>query len=417
MQWRSCIWLRAGTGREKILSIRSCLKFAGLATIVLLAAGCDEQKGNQQAGGQQKMPPTQVDFVQVQPQEIQLSTEMPGRTVAFRKADVRPQVDGIIKERNFTEGATVKAGQQLYMIDQDVYLADLDAAQAELARQKATLDQTTKTRNRYEKLIKTHAVSEQTYDDAISAQAQAKAAVAAARASVAQARINVEYTTVTAPIPGKIGASTVTEGALVTANQSAALATITQLDPIYVDVTQAGGRLMKIKEAIKSGRIKGFGDGKVPVRLVIDSTGKDYSEKGTLQFSDVTVNETTGTVRLRAVFPNPDETLLPGMFVRAYVDQGVVENAYLVPQRAVMRRPDGSAYVFVVKQDNTVGAKPVTIEQSKGEDWIVTDGLAAGDRIIVDGLQRVGPGAPVTPVDANKKDDAGAKAKTAGQKG
>jgi membrane fusion protein (multidrug efflux system) len=184
------------------------------------------------------------------------------------------------------------------------------------------------------------------------------------------------------------------------------MATITQLDPIYVDVTQAGGRLMRINQGIASGAIKSAADGDgVDVRLIVDSTGKKYGHVGKLQFSDVTVNETTGTVRLRAVFDNPENVLLPGMFVRAFVDQGEVENAFLVPQRAVMRRPDGSAYVYTVKSDNTVEAKALTIEQSKGEDWIVTKGLNPGDRIIVDGLQRVGPGAPVTPV-AAKGDDA-----------
>ncbi|WP_349593251.1 efflux RND transporter periplasmic adaptor subunit [Thalassospira sp. NFXS8] len=387
------------------MSVRSCLKAACLAAMVISVAACDEQKGGGDAAAQQA-PATQVNFVEVQPQTVDLVAELPGRTVASRKADVRPQVDGIIKERNFTEGATVKAGQQLYQIDQSVYLANLDAAKAELARAQATLDQATKTRARYDKLIKTQAVSEQARDDAVAAEAQGKASVASARAQIDQARINLEYTTVTAPIPGKIGASTVTEGALVTANQEMALATITQLDPIYVDVTQAGGRLMRINQGIASGRIKSTaGDDGVDVRLVLDSTGDKYAHVGKLQFSDVTVNETTGTVRLRAVFDNPEQILLPGMFVRAFVGQGELEDAYLVPQRAVMRRPDGSAYVFTIKSDNTVEARALTIEQSKGDDWVVTKGLNPGDHIIVDGLQRVGPGAPVTPV-AAKGDDA-----------
>ncbi|WP_245835247.1 efflux RND transporter periplasmic adaptor subunit [Thalassospira mesophila] len=387
------------------MSVRSCLKAAGMVAMVIYVAGCDEQKGGGNAAAQQA-PATQVTFVEVQPQTVGLVAELPGRTVASRKADVRPQVDGIITERNFTEGATVKAGQQLYQIDQSVYLANLDAAQAELARSRATLDQATKTRARYDKLIKTQAVSEQARDDAIAAEAQGKASVASARAEIDKARINLQYTTVTAPIPGKIGASSVTEGALVTANQEMTLATITQLDPIYVDVTQAGGRLMQINQGIASGRIKNAADGDgVDVRLMLDSTGDEYGHIGKIQFADVTVNETTGTVRLRAVFDNPDQVLLPGMFVRAFVDQGQVENAYLVPQRAVMRRPDGSAYVFTIKSDNTVEAKALTIEQSKGSDWIVIKGLNPGDHIIVDGLQRVGPGAPVTPV-AAKSDDA-----------
>jgi membrane fusion protein (multidrug efflux system) len=369
-----------------------------MAALVVLVAACSEQNesGGQQANAQQQPQATPVGTVTVSAQTVGLVEEMPGRAVAFRKADIRPQVDGIIKERNFTEGAFVEAGQQLYMIDQEVYLARVDAAQAELTRQRATLDQTTKTRKRYDPLIKSQAVSQQTYDDAVAGEAQAKAAVAAARAELEQARIDLAYTTVTAPISGQIGSSDYSEGALVTANQSAKLTTITQLDPIYVDVTQAGGRLLKIKEAIRNGRIQGVEDGKIEVALIIDATGAEYPHKGTLQFSDVTVNETTGTVRLRAVFPNPDGTLLPGMFVRGQVRQGRLEGAFLVPQKAVMRRPDGSAYAYVV-EDGKVASKDLTIEQSQGQDWLVTAGIEDGAQVIVDGIQRIGPGAPVAP--------------------
>lgn len=365
--------------------------------LALMVAACDEQKEAQQsdASAQQQPQATPVGTMTLEAQTVGLIEEMPGRTVAFRKAAVRPQVDGIIKERNFTEGAFVEAGQQLYMIDQAVYMAELDAAQAELAKQRATLDQTTKTLARYEKLVKTQAVSEQTYDDAVAAKAQSNADVAAARAQVDQARINVEYTTVTAPISGQISSSDVTEGALVTANQTDALTTITQLDPIYVDVTQAGGRLMKIKQAIQSGRIQGVENGKIEVALIIDATGVEYPHTGTLQFSDVSVNETTGTVRLRAVFPNPDGVLLPGMFVRGQVRQGKLEGAFLVPQKAVMRRPDGTAYVYTIG-DGKVVSKDIQIEQSQGENWLVTAGVEDGEQLIVDGIQRIAPGAPVT---------------------
>ena len=365
--------------------------------LALMVAACDEQKEAQQsdASAQQQPQATPVGTMTLEAQTVGLIEEMPGRTVAFRKAAVRPQVDGIIKERNFTEGAFVEAGQQLYMIDQAVYMAELDAAQAELAKQRATLDQTTKTLARYEKLVKTQAVSEQTYDDAVAAKAQSNADVAAARAQVDQARINVEYTTVTAPISGQISSSDVTEGALVTANQTDALTTITQLDPIYVDVTQAGGRLMKIKQAIQSGRIQGVENGKIEVALIIDATGVEYPHTGTLQFSDVSVNETTGTVRLRAVFPNPDGVLLPGMFVRGQVRQGKLEGAFLVPQKAVMRRQDGTAYVYTIG-DGKVVSKDIQIEQSQGENWLVTAGVEDGEQLIVDGIQRIAPGAPVT---------------------
>ncbi|MBO6772020.1 MAG: efflux RND transporter periplasmic adaptor subunit [Thalassospira sp.] len=385
--------------------MRSCLKFAGVAGLALMVAACSEQNegAEKQAAAPQQQPATQVGTVTLEAQTVGLVEEMPGRTIAFRQADIRPQVDGIIKERNFTEGTFVEAGQQLYMIDQDVYLAKVDAAQAELSRQIATFDQATKTRKRYDPLIKSQAVSQQTYDDAVAAEAQGKAAVAAARAELEQARIDLAYTTVTAPISGQIGSSDFTEGALVTANQTAKLTTITQLDPIYVDVTQAGGRLMKIKQAIQNGRIKGVENGQVEVSLIIDSTGAEYPHKGTLQFSDVTVNETTGTIRLRVVFPNPDGTLLPGMFVRGQVRQGHLENAFLVPQKAVMRRPDGSAYVYVVV-DGKVASKDITIEQSQGQNWLVSAGVEDGDQLIVDGLQRIGPGAPVAaqPVETAK---------------
>ncbi len=378
--------------------MRSCLKIAGMAALVVMVAACSEQNdgAGQQAGAQQQPQATPVSTVELKAQTVPLVEEMPGRTVAYRMADIRPQVDGIIKERNFTEGGFVEAGQQLYMIDQEVYLARVDAAQAELSRQRAILDQATKTRKRYDPLIKSQAVSQQTYDDAVAAEAQGKAAVAAARAELEQARIDLAYTTVTAPIAGQIGSSDYSEGALVTTNQSAKLTTITQLDPIYVDVTQAGGRLLKIKEAIKNGRIKGVEQGQIEVSLIIDATGAEYPHKGTLQFSDVTVNETTGTVRLRAVFPNPDGTLLPGMFVRGEVRQGRIEDAFLVPQKAVMRRPDGTAYAYVAA-DGKVVSKDLTIEQSQGQDWLVTAGVAEGDQLIVDGIQRIAPGASVTP--------------------
>ena len=363
----------------------------------MLVAACENEKT--QAAAPSAPPAAEVGFVTLQPSTINLVAEMPGRTVAFRKADVRPQVDGIIKKRSFTEGAYVEAGQQLYQIDKDRYQAELDSAQAELARERANLELATKTRLRYEALLKSRTASEQSYDDAVAAEAQSKAAIAAAQAGVDKARIELNYTNVVAPLSGQIGASTDSEGALVTASQAEALATITQLDPIYVDVTQAGGKLLKIKDAIAAGRVTGLDEENIEVRLVLDATGQKYPLAGKLEFSDVTVNETTGSVRLRAVFPNPDKILLPGMFVRGYVDQGRIENAYLVPQRAVMRRPDGGAYVYLVGDENKVLSKDVTIEQSRNEDWVVTSGIEPGGRVIVDGLQRIAPGMTVTPKD------------------
>jgi membrane fusion protein (multidrug efflux system) len=373
-----------------------------VVTALLVLSACGEGEAPKAQGGPKKNA-TPVSTVNLQSQRVNLIEEMPGRTVAYRKTDVRPQVDGIIKERNFEEGAFVEAGQQLYLINQDVYLAELAAAKAELAKQNATLSQAEKTLTRYKKLVKTQTLSQQKYDDAIAEEAQAKAAVSAARAKVDRARINVEYTSLKAPISGQIGASAYNEGSLVTGSQSNALSTITQLDPIYVDVVQAGGRLLRIKQEIQSGRLSGFENNKIDVALIIDGTGTEYPLKGTLKFSDVSVNETTGTVRLRAVFPNPDRVLLPGMFVRGLVRQGALENAFLVPQKATMRRPDGSAFVYTVVEGKATVA-PVTIEQAQGKDWVVTSGLRDGVEIIVDGLQRIGPGAPVLaqPVNAPK---------------
>lgn len=394
--------------------MRSCLKFAGVAALAIMVAACSEQSDGdkQQAGAQQQSQATPVNVVTVNAQSVGLIEEMPGRTVAFRKADIRPQVDGIIKERNFTEGAFVEAGQQLYMIDQDVYLAKVDAAQAELSRQRANLDQAVKNRKRYDPLVKSQAVSRQTYDDAVSQEAQGKAAVASARAELEQARINLAYTTVTAPISGQISSSDYSEGALVTANQADKLTTITQLDPIYVDVTQAGGRLLELKHAVKTGRVQGIDADNIEVSLIIDATGEEYPHKGKLEFSDVTVNETTGTVRLRASFPNPDGTLLPGMFVRGQVRQGRLDSAFMVPQKAVMRRPDGSAYVFVAA-DGKVVSKDVEIERSKGQDWVVSDGLSDGDQVIVSNIQKIAPDADVAPEPVEEANADKAKADTA----
>jgi len=383
------------------LFIRSLTKVVSVAALALVVASCDEQQAGSGAGAGGQNPGVAVNTMVLNAGKVRLTEEMPGRTVAFRKTDVRPQVDGIIEARKFEEGAYVEQDQALYVIDQAVYVAALDAAKAELDRQTATLSQAVKNRKRYEKLIKTKALSEQKYDDAVATEAQARAAVAAAQAQVDRAQINMEDTTVRAPISGQIGASAFNEGSLVTASQASALATITQLDPIYVDVIQAGGRLMKIKHAVQSGRLQGVDAGKIEVSLTMDATGVQYPHKGTLKFSDVSVNETTGTVRLRAVFPNPDRDLLPGMFVRGTVYQGELDNVFVVPQKAVMRRPDGTAFVYAVEEGKVV-VKAITIEQSQDSNWLVTDGLSDGVEIIVEGLQRVAPGAAVVaqPIDA-----------------
>ena len=376
------------------MSVNSVVKLSTVTFLALSLISCgdsDNAKKPMVAAKAKAMP---VETMIIKTERIKLVEDMPGRTIAFRKTEVRPQVDGIIQKRMFEEGAYVQEGDPLYTIDSGVYQATLDATKADLARVQATLSQAVKTMNRYKLLVKRQAVSQQKYDDAVSELAQAKAAVAAARAQVDQAEINMEHTIVKARISGQIGSSAVNEGSLVTASQTTLLTTITQLDPIYVDVTQAGGRLLKIKHAIKSGVLQGAAPDKVEVSLLIDATGTDYAHKGTLKFSDVSVNETTGTVRLRAIFPNPNRDLLPGMFVHGRVYQGELENAFLVPQKATMRRPDGSAFVYVI-ENGKVSSKEIKIEQASGQNWVVTSGVKVGDALILDGLQRVGPGSDV----------------------
>lgn len=371
-----------------------CLRLT-LVVVVGLVAACEQE---QAANAQPSAQPPEVGFQTIQPETVQLTTEMPGRTVAYRKAEVRPQVDGIIEERLFEEGATVEAGQPLYRIDPDTYKAAVKVAEANLERARASLHSTTLRVNRYAKLVRDKVVSQEEYDDRLAAQAQDKAEVAAAEAELDAARINLQYTVITAPISGRIGRSHITEGALVTANQDEALAVITQLDPIYVDLTESSAELLRTQHAIETGEITMSEAGEVPVSLVVDATGIRYPHQGKLQFVEVLVDETTGTVTLRAVFPNPEHQLMPGLFVRAIVSQGEVKNAFRVPQPAVVRGPDGQPFVWVVATDDTAKRQPVTVQRAVGGDWLVTNGLSSGDRVVVDGLQRVRPDTKVTPV-------------------
>lgn len=371
------------------------LAAALLAGGLLLAACEREEAANAQPS---PPPPPQVGFRVVEPQDVPLSTELPGRTVAYRRAEVRPQVDGIIQQRLFEEGATVEAGEPLYQIDPATYRAEVKAAQADLNRAQAALKSSSTRVKRYRELIGRNAVSQQDYDDMVAAEAEDAADVAAAEARLERARIDLEYTVVSAPIGGRIGRSSITEGALVTASQDAALATITQLDPIYVDLTQSSAELLRARQAVRSGAVAVSESGEVPVRLIVDATGSAYPHEGRVQFSEVLVDETTGTVSLRAVFPNPGRELMPGLFVRAVVDQGVARGAFLVPQPALQRGSDGSAFVWLIGEGDTAVRRPVTVGQAVGDAWLVTEGLAAGDRLIVDGLQRVRPDVEVTPV-------------------
>lgn len=360
------------------------LPLSGLIVAAALLAGCDGQ------GDQQQHPQSpQVSVYTVKSAPLAVTTELPGRTDAFRVAEVRPQVSGIILRRNFTEGSDVKAGDSLYQIDPATYQAAYDNAKGELAKAQAAANIAHLTVKRYVPLVGTQYVSKQEYDQAVATAQQADASVVAAQAGVESARINLAYTKVTSPIEGRIGKSSVTEGALVTNGQATALATVQQLDPIYVDVTQPSSDFMRLKQSSLQ-----KGDGSSTVELLMEN-GQPYPLKGTLQFSDVTVDESTGSITLRVIFPNPKHLLLPGMFVRARIDEGVQPDAILVPQQGVTRTPRGDATVLVVNDKNQVESRTVVAPQAIGDRWLITEGLKNGDRVIVSGLQKARPGTTV----------------------
>lgn len=371
----------------------------GVLAAGMMMTGC----GKKAAAVPQQQPSTpEVGVATVQPQRVTLTTELPGRTSAYLVAEVRPQVSGIIQKRLFTEGSDVKAGQTLYQIDPATYQAAFASAKAAEARAEATLNTVRLKAERYRDLVKIKAVSQQDNDDAQAALKQAEADVAATRAAVETARINLAYTRVTAPISGRIGRSTVTDGALVTANQPAALATIQQLSTMYVDVTQSSAELLKLKQNLASGLLKHDGAAQARVKLLLED-GTPYPLPGTLKFSEVTVDQSTGSLILRAIFPNPKQTLLPGMFVRAVVDEGESPQAILVPQRGVTRNPAGEAMVMVVGAEEKVEPRIIKVARTVGDSWLVTDGLKAGDRVILEGIQRARPGTAVKAVPFGSK--------------
>ena len=353
-----------------------------------LLAGCNDQ-GETQAHPAE--PQVTVHVVENAP--LAVTTELPGRTTAFRIAEVRPQVSGIVLKRNFTEGSDIEAGQSLYQIDPATYQADYDSAKGELAKSEAAAAIAHLTVKRYVPLVGTKYISQQEYDQAIADARQADASVIAAKAAVEGARINLAYTKVTSPISGRIGKSNVTEGALVTNGQATELATVQQLDPIYVDVTQSSNDFMRLKQSVEQGNLH-KDSASSTVELVMEN-GKSYPLKGSLQFSDVTVDESTGSITLRAVFPNPQHTLLPGMFVRARIDEGVQPNAILVPQQGVTRTPRGDATVMVVNDKSQVESRAVVAAQAIGDKWLISEGLQPGDKVIVSGLQKARPGVQV----------------------
>ncbi|AEG95874.1 TPA: efflux RND transporter periplasmic adaptor subunit [Klebsiella aerogenes] len=357
---------------------------SSLIISALLLTGCDNS-GDQQA--QPQAPQVSVHVVHSEP--LSVTTELPGRTSAFRVAEVRPQVSGIILKRNFVEGSDIKAGESLYQIDPATYQAAWNSAKGDEAKAEAAAAIAHLTVKRYVPLLGTQYISQQEYDQAVATARQADADVVAAKAAVENARINLAYTKVTSPIDGRIGKSSVTEGALVTNGQADAMATVQQLDPIYVDVTESSNDFMRLKqESLQRG------DDSKSVQLIMEN-GQPYSLKGSLQFSDVTVDESTGSITLRAVFPNPQHTLLPGMFVRARIDEGVNPQAILVPQQGVTRTPRGDATVLIVNAQNQVENREVTAAQAIGNKWLITSGLQNGDKVIVSGLQKVRPGVTV----------------------
>ena len=356
----------------------------------LLLAGCGKKQ--QQAGP--PMGPPEVGVIEVKPERVALTTELPGRTSPYLIAEVRPQVSGIVLKRVFTEGSDVKAGQVLYQIDPASYQAAYMSAKAGEARAEANVLPAKLKEERFRELVKINAVSKQDYDAAYAALKQAEADVASAKAAVETARINLAYTKVTAPISGRIGRSTVTDGALVTANQPTALATIQQLSTVYVDVTQSSSDMLKLNRSLATGLLKRDQAGQARVKLLLED-GTPYPVTGSLKFSDVTVDQSTGSITVRALFPNPKQTLLPGMFVRAILEEGINESAILIPQRGVTRNAAGQAIVMVVGAENKVEPRPIQVARTVGDAWLVSSGLKPGEKVILEGVQKARPGTQV----------------------
>lgn len=367
---------------------RTYLIFAMIIASFFVTA-CKQEKQKSLSGG-----PVGVGVITIRQQPVNLAVELPGRTAAYRIAEVRPQVGGIIKKRLFTEGSEVKAGQLLYQIDPDTYQARFDSAKAALAKADALEHSARLKAERYRTLVQTKAVSEQDQVEMEANWKQTVADVAAAKAALDSARINLDYTRLTAPISGRIGRSTVTEGALVTAEQATALATIQQLDPLYVDLNQSSTEMLNLKKELSSEQTQHLEKSQSRVKVLFED-GAEYSQPGTLEFSDVTVNQTTGTVILRAIVANPDQRLLPGMFVRARIDKGQRPNAILVPAVSISRNSKGQPMVMLVNKESVVEARIIQTGQNIGDQVLVTEGLSEGEQVIVAGLQKIKPGVSV----------------------
>ncbi|EKP0260174.1 efflux RND transporter periplasmic adaptor subunit [Aeromonas sobria] len=369
----------------------------GLALLATgLLAGCGDKGGAPQ--GQGGMPPAAVNVVTLQSGPLMLTTELTGRSAPLRVAEVRPQVSGIILKRLFTEGSDVKAGDLLYQIDPAVYQAAVASARANVAKAEANEQSARFKAKRYQELLKVNSISRQDYDDADASWKQAKAEIMASKAALRTAEINLGYTRITAPISGRIGKSAVTEGALVTAQQADSFTAIQQLDPMYVDVRQSTADLLRLKRLVAEGKLTQDEQKGAKVTFQLED-GSTYGEEGSLQFSDVTVDETSGMVTLRVIVPNPHQLLLPGMFMRATLQEGERAQGLLVPQTAVSRTPNGGATVMVVTTDNKVELRNVQLSRVVGSNWVVESGLTSGERVIVAGLQKVRPGAVVNPAE------------------
>lgn len=376
--------------------------FTGTLFLVLIATGYFFFTGQDQVTpaqaqpqGAGQRPPTEVTVYTVNAQQVDLAQDLPGRTSSYQRAEIRPQVTGIIVDRLFTEGSFVKEGQQLYQIDPAPYQAAYDSTVADLHKAEANLKSVEPKVERYRELVNVGGVSRQNYDDALASLEQAKADIAVAKAAVATAKINLNYTKVFAPISGQIGKSSVTKGALVTANQATALATIQNLSKIYVDVSQSSAEIMKLRKQFSGSKETG----KMMAELLLEGDKEPYARKGEVQFSDVTVDEGTGMVQLRILFPNPDNYLLPGLFVKARVAQSTLDNGIMVPQQAVIRSAGGATTVWAVGADNVVNPRPVTVSRAIGDKWLIDSGLVNGDKVVVSGVQKIGPGATVIPVE------------------
>ena len=381
----------------------------GILVAALALAGCGRPQG---AGGPPPSGPATVTVVTVEPQQVMVATELPGTASAFLVAEVRPQVNGLIVKRLFTEGADVRAGQDLYQIDPAPFQAALDNARAALGRSEASLPALRSRVNRFKEALADKAVSQQDFDDAEAALRQAEADGQYWKAMVETARIHLEYARIVAPISGRIGRSTVTDGAIVTAYQPAPLATIQQMDPIYVDVRQSTTKLLGLRRRLEEKRIRREGANADRVQLILGD-GTPYPLEGTIQFQDVSVDATTGSVILRMVFPNPDGILVPGMFVRAVVKEGLNEKAILIPQQAVARDPKGNPLAWIVNAAGKAEQRRLAVERAIGDQWLVSSGLAPGDRVIVEGVQKVRPGAEVRAVPFEGGGTEGAEPSTA----